>query len=100
MNLAAKLYDIHMNPILRLTDPLDIRECTPGTVRRLVEQDESSWFIRHGGKYLLYCDKRTSSPFELDSLVKETWARYMEYPISQIEDYIGLGNSSASEYLC
>ncbi len=78
-----RMMDFHYDPNLHIGDtPMNDQEINSKLLGAFVEEDEDSWFVKHNGKYVLYCVKDgnimegVTGPRLMELLLSETWGRY------------------------
>jgi len=76
--ILDRILEFNNDPRLLITTkkPITDEDVHPTSLGQYVQEDEESWFVKHNGKYILYCDKRKSGPKDLEALLQETWGRY------------------------
>lgn len=88
--IVDKMMDFHYDPNLHVTDtPMSDQEINPKLLGGFVEEDADSWFVKHDGKYVLYCAKEgnimegVTGPRVMEVLLSETWGRYTNRQLNQ-----------------
>ena len=87
--ILDRILEFNSDPKLLITTPNPItdQEVHPTNLGQFVEEDETSWFVHHDGKYILYCDKRKNGPKDLEYMLQETWGRYTRKTLHADLDY-------------
>ena len=98
MNLLEKMLKYHYDPVMFVAEeaPLTDKEINIPILAKHIEEDDKSWFIKHDGKYIMYCAKHskanpeTDGPENLKPILAEACGRYTK---KQLTGYMNYGHN-------